>query len=98
MKDNYISPGSHSSDAKCVEDADQHLEKEDEEKDHEVDRAVISERRGTIGILLSGKESLHSNLNNLLSQAGMLKYTPMMPWAIVKASQATKNDLCLLID
>ena len=40
-----ISPGSHSTDAESVEDADQHLEKEDEEKDHEVDGAVVPEIR-----------------------------------------------------
>ena len=40
-----ISPGSHAANAEGVEDADQHLEKEDEEKDHEVDGAVVPEIR-----------------------------------------------------
>ena len=36
-------PSSHSTDSERVKNADEHLEKEDEEEDHEVDRAVVSE-------------------------------------------------------
>ena len=40
-------PSSHSTDSECVKNADEHLEKEDEEEDHEVDRAVVSEKSWT---------------------------------------------------
>ena len=40
-------PWSHSSNSESVQDADQHLEKEDKEEDHEVDRAVIPENEKT---------------------------------------------------
>ena len=37
-------PGSHASNAQGVEDAHQELEKENEEKHHEVEGAVVSEK------------------------------------------------------
>ena len=46
-------PSSHSTDSERVKNADEHLEKEDEEEDHEVDRAVVSEKSWTGGLAIN---------------------------------------------